>query len=158
MPCYRLAMRTLRPILIQVAIGVVLGIVFTTVFLAVLGDGQWEDAFRQGWLLFLGGMGLGLAVWTLLLALFRRRPRTRVARVMFDVLAAAIAVVVNLLVGMVVAIILGGWDAFLLFFGFVAAIAFAPASLAANLLTNLLLARDQPAPGAYPLSVPRAER
>jgi hypothetical protein len=149
-------MRILRPILIQVAIGVVLGIVLCTAFVAFLGGGNWEDALRQGWLLFLGGMGIGLVVWVLLLILFRRRLRTRAARVWFDVLAATIAVVVDLVVGMIVAVVVGGWDAFLVFFGFIAAMAFAPASLAANLLTNLLIAPDRatvPEPAAEPAAV-----
>ncbi len=133
-------MRILKPVLVEAAIGIVLGVILSTVFLSFLANGFSVDTLLQGPVMFLAAMGLGLVIWIVLLTVFRRRPRTRGALIGLDIAAAAIALVVNVVVASIVLIAMGGWAALMIMFVIGAGLAFLPAALVANLLTNLSIA------------------
>lgn len=147
-------MRILKPVLIEAVIGIVLGIALTSLFLVFLANGFSVDSLIQGPVMFLAAMGLGLVIWVVLMALFRRKPRARGALIALDLAAAVIALVVDVVVASIVLIAMGGWAALMIMFVVGAGLAFLPAALIANLLTNLVIA---PAPatveGAAPTTV-----
>lgn len=147
-------MRILKPVLIEAVIGIVLGIALTSLFLVFLANGFSVDSLIQGPVMFLAAMGLGLVIWVVLMALFRRKPRARGALIALDLAAAVIALVVDVVVASIVLIAMGGWAALMIMFVVGAGLAFLPAALIANLLTNLVIAPAPATVEAQPLDAP----
>lgn len=134
-----------RPLILQVVIGVVLGAALTMLWLGILGNDPGE-ALRVGTVLFFAAGGLAIALWVLFLVLFRKRYAAagKGGRFGWSLLAASIAGIANIVVGSIVGLIAGGWDAFLVLFVFIATVAFGIGALIANLITSLAFAPNGP--------------
>lgn len=132
--------RIWKPLLAEIAIGLVISLLLCALWLLGVGNG-FLDALLQAPIIFFGGMSVGIIVWVgmLILARLRTAERGRGARFWWSFLAATVAIVVNLVVLTIAAFTIGGWDALLVMFAYLAAAAFSFGALLANLLTHLLL-------------------
>jgi hypothetical protein len=140
--------RTVRTILLDVVVTVVLALLFLVVWRSLAGLGPVDAVLQSAQRLFLF-MDVGLLAWVVMLAIaaIRRRPAGAGLTLVF----AAVGAMLNLLVVIVVGFAqLGSWAELFVQFAVEAGLAFLVAAAIAVLLVHRLILRLSPEPERQP--------